>query len=49
LLLDVVGVLILVHEHVTQVAGNGVRGRRVTEQVVDEPLQVREVDPIGVE
>ena len=49
LLLDVVGVLILVHEHVTQVAGHGVCGRRVTEQVVDEPLQVREVDPIGVE
>ena len=38
LLLDIVGVLVLVHEHVAKVAGHRVRGTIITQQVVHEPL-----------
>ena len=49
LLLDVVGVLVLVHEDVAEVAGHSVRGATVAEQVVHEPLQMGEVGAVGVE
>ena len=49
MLLDVVGVLVLVHEDVAEVAGHGIRGAAVAEQVVHEPLQVGEVGAVGVE
>ena len=49
LFLDVVSVLVLIHEDVAQVAGHGVRGAGIAEELVHEPLQMREVGPVGVE
>ena len=47
LLLDVVGVLVLVHQQVARAGGQGIRMRRVVEHVVHEPLQMGEVHPVG--
>jgi hypothetical protein len=49
LLLDIVSVLVLVHEHIAQVAGHTVRGAAIAQQIVHEPLQVREVGSVGIE
>ena len=49
LLLDVVGVLVLVHQQVARAGGHGIRSRGVVEHVVHEPLKMGEVHPVGVQ